>query len=345
MKLCEGFITEILYSYCKRPFHKKNQNVYNAECPICKEGKSSGRLRRLYYFVDKEYFYCHNCSRSWNPLGWVKEVTGLTLPEIIKRNKEKEDQSTQKHSLDAFIDNKKKINTPAVIEDLPTSSIDITDPCQLAYYKKSSIVNKAFEYCLKRHLLSACNSCNKFYVSLEDKIHKNRLIIPFFDNNKKIVSYQTRAINKDQFPRYLTKFGEKTLFNINNINPSIPYIFIFEGPIDSMFVRNGVAIAALSPTQKQQQLLQSFIGYDLIFVFDNDKNNKHTQKRIEKSIKEGKRIFIWPKEFTHFKDFNEICCKLQIDEIPWKFVVKNSAQGNEAMIKHKLLTSHVRTTY
>jgi hypothetical protein len=38
-----------------------------------------------------------------------------------------------------------------------------------------------------------------------------------------------------------------------------------------------------------------------------------------------------------FKDFNEVCCSLELDEIPWKFVVKNSAQGQEAFIKQKLL--------
>ena len=188
-----------------------------------------------------------------------------------------------------------------------------------------------------RRLLTAVNSCKKFYISLEDKVHKNRLIIPFFDTNKKVVCYQTRSLSEKEMPRYLTKFGEKEIFNIANVTSEIPHVFIFEGPIDSMFVKNGVAVASLSPTEKQETTLNNLIGYEKIYVFDNDKNNEQTAKRIEKHIKQNKRIFIWPKEFSKFKDFNEICCSLEIDEIPWQFVVKNSAVGQEALLKQKLL--------
>jgi DNA primase len=194
------------------------------------------------------------------------------------------------------------------------------------------------EYCKERRLFTAVNSCKKFFVSLEDKIHKNRLVIPFYDDNNKIVCYQTRSLTANQFPKYLTKFGEKELFGKNNIDHQIPYVFIFEGPIDSMFVQNGVALASLAPTGKQLQELNNLIGFEQIFVFDNDKDNKQTHKKIEKFIKEGKKVFMWPAEFDKFKDFNEICCKLNLDEIPWKFVVKHTACGVEAQIKFKLLS-------
>lgn len=334
MELSQEFLIELFYTHCKRPIHKKYQNSFNAECPVCKEGKSQGRSRRLYYFPAKEYFYCHNCSRSWRPFDWVKEVTNLTFPEIIKRNNERL-QRTENTSKNASFNTQqlKSIEVP----DLPDNSIDITDNAQLAYYNNNKFVSLAKSYCENRRLLTAVNSCKKFYVSLEDKVHKNRLVIPFYDMDNKPVCYQTRALTENQFPRYLTKFGEKHLFNLNNINSSIPYVFVFEGPIDSMFVKNGVAIAALSPTHKQETYLQNLIGYELIYVFDNDKNNKQTSKRIQKHIADGKKVFVWPTEFRQFKDFNEVCCKLKLNEVPWKFVVKNSASGPEAVIKQKLL--------
>ena len=332
MDLNQEFLIETFYSYCKRPIHKKYQNVFNSECPVCREGKSKGRTRRLFYFPNKQYFFCHNCSKSWRPFEWVKEVTGWTFPEIVKKNKEKEGT--------VIITN--KTVTPlkqkeSVISDLPESSIDLTDQTQVEYFKDNKYVKLALEYCQSRRLLTAVNSCKRFYLSLEDKVHKNRLVIPFFDDNRKVVCYQTRALTPNQFPKYLTKFGEKEIFGLANINSDLPYVFVFEGPIDSMFVRNGVAMASLAPTEKQTQQLNNLIGYEQIWVFDNDKNNKQTSAKISKYIKEGKRIFIWPKEFMKFKDFNEVCCSLELDEIPWKFVVKNSAQGQEAVIKQKLL--------
>ena len=336
MELNQEFLIETFYSYCKRPLHRKYQNTFNAECPVCKEGKSSGRSRRLFYFPHKQYFFCHNCSKSWKPFEWVKEVTTLTVPEIIKRNNEKSGEVYQNIS--------KKVEVPAavvtpVISDLPENSIDITDPVQLAFYKDNKFVKIALEYCTNRRLMTATNSCQKFFVSLDDTVHKNRLVIPFYDDANKVVCYQTRALTQKQFPKYLTKFGEKELFGINNIDCNIPYVFVFEGPIDSMFVKNGVAMASLSPTEKQLGQLNNLIGYEHIYVFDNDKNNKQTAKKIEKYIRDGQTIFIWPKEFAKFKDFNEICCSLKLNEIPWKFVIKNSAKGSEALIKQKLFKS------
>lgn len=333
MELCQEYLIEVFYTHCKRPFHKKYQNVFNAECPICKEGKSAGRSRRLYYFPNKQYFYCHNCSRSWKPIDWVKDVTRLSIAEIFKKNDKKNNTSA------TIITNVIKKDVE-IVSDLPENSIELTDEYQYDYFKDNCYVKIAKQYCESRRLLTAVNSCKKFYISLEDKIHKNRLVLPFFNEDEKVVCYQTRALTEKQFPRYLTKRGDKEVFNINNINSAIPYIFVFEGPIDSMFVKNGVAIAALSATQKQKEILNNQFGYQLIYVFDNDKNNNQTQKRIEKQVKEGSHIFIWPSELDKFKDFNEICCKLNLNEIPWKFIVKHSDKDLSARIKLKLSRTH-----
>lgn len=332
MELNQEFLIETFFSYCKRPLHKKYQNVFNAECPVCKEGKSSGRSRRLFYFPSKQYFYCHNCSKSWKPLEWVKEVTSMTVPEILKKNKEKLGEIP--------ILQKQTINVKP-LPALPENSIDITDPIQIEFYKENKIVQQAIKYCNERRLYTAINSCKKFFVSLEDKIHKNRLIIPFYEG-RDVVCYQTRSLEENQHPKYLTKFGEKSIFGLTNIISEIPYIFIFEGPIDSMFIKNGIAMASLSATEKQTQQLRNLFNYEHIYVFDNDKNNKQTSNKIEKYIKEGKKIFIWPREFLRFKDFNEMCCHFKINEISWKFVVNNSAKGSEALLKQKLinLSSH-----
>jgi len=267
-------------------------------------------------------------------LEWVKEVTTLTVPEIIKKNNEKSG------TVSKFVKTTPIVQS-IVISDLPENSIEITDIPQAEFYKDNKFVKLALQYCLDRRLLTAANSCKRFFLSLDDKVHKNRLVIPFYNESNKVICYQTRALTQNQFPKYLTKFGEKELFGLNNIDVQIPYVFVFEGPIDSMFVKNGVAMASLAPTEKQMQQLNNLIGYEQIYVFDNDKNNQQTAKKIEKYIKSGKRIFIWPKEFSKFKDFNEICCNLELDEIPWKFVVKNAANGQEALIKQKLRSHHL----
>ena len=340
MELNHEFLIETFYSFCKRPLYKKFQNVFNSECPICKEGKSAGRTRRLFYFPNKEYFYCHNCVQSWKPLSWIQEVTGWGFGEIIAKNaKHNGENSMIKHgeflTKDHIIEQNQ---APYVLDqpELPVNPIDLTSPEETNYFKDNFYIKTALNYCRRRMLFTAVNRCKKFYVSLEDKVHKHRLIIPFYDSNDNIVCYQTRSLTEKQFPRYLTKTGEKEIFGLNNVCSDIPYVFIFEGPIDSMFVRNGVALASLSPTAKQLQTIQNLFGYEPIWIFDNDKNNKQTQRKIIEHINNKKRVFVWPKELLRFKDFNEVCCNLKINEIKWQFVIKNSFVGKEALIKYKL---------
>jgi hypothetical protein len=326
MELHDEFLVEMFFSYCRRPVYKKYQNIYNAECPVCREGKSRGRTRRLFYFPSKKYLYCHNCSKSWKPFEWVKDVTNLTLPEILKKNAAKSETQTSVQKTEH------NIKQDFVLPDLPDGCVDLTDPTQLEFYKNNKIVLQGLEYCKSRKLFDAVNSCDKFYVCLGDKVHKNRLIIPFYNESKKITCYQSRSLN-NEMPKYLTKYGEKEVFGINNVDVSIPYVFVFEGPIDSMFVKNGIAIASLSPTEKQITQINSLIGFEIIYVFDNDKGNKQVARKIKKCIQDGKNIFIWPNEMKPFKDFNEVCVKLNMNEISWNFVVKNSFKGPAASLK------------
>ena len=162
MELNQEFLIETFYSYCKRPLHRKYQNVFNAECPVCKEGKSSGRSRRLFYFPHKQYFFCHNCSKSWKPFEWVKEVTTLTVPEIIKRNNEKSGEVTKF----ANVNKVTPLSATFVIPDLPESSIELTDSTQVEFYKDNKFVKLALEYCQSRRLLTATNTCKRFFISL-----------------------------------------------------------------------------------------------------------------------------------------------------------------------------------
>ena len=176
MELSQEFLLETFYSYCKRPLYKKYQNIFNAECPVCKEGRSTGRSRRLFFFPLKNYLYCHNCSKSWTPFEWVKEVTSLSVPEILKRNKNPTSSVALKFSVTNNIDSAHQL----VTEDLPSESIDLTDASQIAFYQTNRYVNIALEYCNKRRLFTAVNSCRKFFLSLKDKVHKNRYINTFY---------------------------------------------------------------------------------------------------------------------------------------------------------------------
>lgn len=333
--LPQDYIIQNLYSFCKRPVYKKFQGTYNAECCICHEGSSAGSKRRLFYFPSERYFYCFNCSRSWSELNWIQEVTGKSYHEVLRDSKSY-DSAVNLVTMLSAVEDKKEHNIPSIPED----SVDLTDSNQCDYYKGTTqykILSKALEYCSKRKLFTAVNRPSSLYISFTDYVHKNRLIIPFYSDSNKIESYQSRSLNGDDYPKYLTKYGDKCLYGENNIDPSIPYIFVFEGPIDAMFVKNGVAIGGSTLTEKQEIFLNKCFGQEIIYVYDNDKDNKEMDKKIRSLIDKNKKVFIWPKELQKFKDINEVCCQLDINEFSYSFIVNNSFTGIEAKMKFKVL--------
>jgi len=323
------YVLQTFYSYSKRPYFKKGQNVYNGECPVCHEGGSAGRKRRLFYMPEERYFYCFNCSRSWNELSWIHEVTKKQIGEILKETTMY--RSSSATNLLDILDNNEPVTRTA--DYLPENSINLTDEYQLDYYKDNKVVQLGYECSKSRRLFTAINRPKSLYVTTTDNVHKNRLVIPFYSECNKIESYQTRALLPDQQPKYLTKYGEKCLYGENNINPEIPYIFIFEGPIDSMFVQNGVAMGGTSLTERQSTFINKCLNYEIIYVYDNDTDNQEMKKVIDKTIKLNRKLFIWPKEFNKYKDINEICVSLQMDEFPYKYIVENSFSGVEALLK------------
>ena len=329
--LPQDYVIQALYSHCKRPVYKKYQRVYNAECCVCGEGHSAGRKRRLFYFPDDRYFYCFNCSRSWSELNWIHEISKKPVHEILKETKTFHSSKEIQTKIAKQNEVVKAVDVPA----LPDDAIDIFDSNQVSFHKEEKLVKNSVEYAQKRRLFTAINRPKSLYVSLRDKVHKNRLIIPFYGESGKVESYQSRSLDGDVYPKYLTKYGEKSLYGENNIDNDIPYIFIFEGPIDAMFVKNAVAVGGSSMTDKQESFIKKCVDKEIIYVYDNDKNNKEMSKKIKNLIKQNKKLFVWPKEFKKFKDVNEICCNLHLDELPYKFIVQNSYSGVEALMKQK----------
>jgi len=102
-----------------------------------------------------------------------------------------------------------------------------------------------------------------------------------------------------------------------------------------MFVKNGVAIGGATLTERQESFLNKRLFNEIIYVYDNDKDNKQMDRKIKQIIKQNKKVFVWPKEMKKFKDINEVCCSLNLNEFPYKFIVENSFTGIEALMKFK----------
>jgi len=329
MKLPTQYIIQMFYQYAGFPKYKKGTQVYNGCCPSCREGKSWGRKKRLYYMPKEDYLICHNCQRSWNPINWIMEQSGMAFHEVINESEQFDSDEFEVNEV---------TNKPIVkVGTLPDDSINLFDKQQTNFYKDNKVVQDALKYITNRRLDTAVNRPRALYISLKDYVHKNRLCIPFYNSDGQITYYQTRALyKKDEIdkPKYLSKMhGEKAVFGMHNVDPELDHLFIFEGPIDSMFVKNGIAMAGISLSEKQEEELKPFIFHNKIWVLDNQLDNKDVKKKLTQLVEQGEKVFIWPKKYKDFKDLNEICQKYKLDQISPKFFIDNSVDGVEALMK------------
>lgn len=336
MILPKEYVVQKFYQHAGYPKFKKITNVYEAGCPVCREGTSWGKKRRLYYIVDKNYICCHNCGWHSNPQKWIETVSGMTAKEIYDESK-----NYDILPLDLLADTENTIHKKIQTNTLPKDCINLFDDQQVSFYSSNNVVKEAIKLIKKRRLDTAINKPKTLWLSLSDKVHKNRLVIPFYDKNNDIIFYQSRTILNDElkfYPKYLSKVNsDKSLFNINNLDTALEAIFIFEGPIDAFFVKNSVAVAGIQEnstntlTKLQEEQLSSFNLFKKIWVLDSQWNDMASRKKTKKLIDQGQTVFIWPEKMGKtFKDFNDYCVAKNLDSISTEFILENSFSGIKA---------------
>lgn len=333
MIIPEGYIIEKFFMYCRRPIYQRSSGTYVAECPYCHEGKSAGKKRRFFYLPTESRMFCQNGCGSKRPLDFIKEVSGMETGEVLHEAEEYVTPISdviRRQEPEVKRENK---------ESLPHDSINLFDRCQTVYYKDNTVVRDALALITRRRLDIAINKPRALWISLTDMLHKNRLCFPFYDFGTKydISYYQTRAMYpQDEVDgrKYISKLNaDKTIFNMQNINSDIDSIYIIEGPIDSMFVRNGVGVAGTYLTELQQTLLShNFPLHKHVYVYDNQWLDKAARERTAKMIEKGYTVFIWPRHLRVFKDINELCIAQKINEIPYKYINKYSCSGIKAQL-------------
>jgi hypothetical protein len=348
ISLPEDFVVLKFFELGYYPKYNKFNNVYQCSCPICREGKSLGKKRRCYYIPKNENIFCHNCGWSGKPLKWITEVSGHTSADIIQELKEYVPDITDIVEEEAPV--------KVVTDTLPKDCINLSDTAQLDFYKNNDMLRTATQTIKNRRLDTAVNKPNNLYISLVDKVHKNRLIIPFINENKEIEFYQSRTLldrdNKVK-PKYLGRVNaEKTLFNIDRVSSDHNTVYIFEGPLNAFFTKNSVAVAGITErgrsftTRQEQQLNNTLKWYDKVWILDSQWVDQASLVKSEALLKQGERVFIWPEKFgKRFKDFNDIAIACSIDEIKWDFIQKNTFEGLEGIVRLSEIKKYRNYTY
>ena len=185
----EQYTIQVLYENIYKITYNKYSHSYNGCCPICKEGSSWGKKKRFFYIPKKDLAYCHNCGYSKKTLGFLLDITNKPLHFLINEIK--------KFDVEIQLPVKEVKEEKKVIDkSLPEDCINLSDISQIEYYKDNSAVIAALNLIKTRKLNKGINRPKTFYISLKDKVHKNRLILPFYDENGNIIFYQSRGLMK-----------------------------------------------------------------------------------------------------------------------------------------------------
>jgi hypothetical protein len=338
INLPESYVVSKFFELGPYPTQNAYNNTYQCCCPICKEGKSFGKKQRCFYIPSNDLIFCHNCGWSSKPLKWITTVSGMSVSEVYAE--------IQQGEFDMINISDGEVPTSVEVPSLPQDCINLYDKTQVSFYIKNNIVVNAFKYLKSRNLLKAINKPDSMYISLKDYGHKNRLVLPFKDVDGKIVFYQSRKIfDWDEKCRYLSKRdSDKSLFNIDKVDSSNgDVIYMFEGPIDACFIKNGVAVAGINEgnvlfTNKQEEQLRQFKFFKVVWCLDSQYLDSASREKTKVLLESGQTVFIWPENYgKRYKDFNEMCIDRDIFEIDQEFVNKNTYSGKLGLTRLRMI--------
>ena len=299
-------------------FKKKGDFLWNFRCPYCGDSqKSRSKARGFVYRKKNDLFYkCHNCGLGTTLGNLIKYVDSKIHKDYIMeryRSGVKTNNPEPEFKFNAPVFHKKGIlKGLQSIEDLPT------DHPARTIVEKRLIPSESFSD------LYLCESFYKFTNTLIpnkfpslDGDHP-RLLIPFRDEKGEVFAYQGRAFGKEQ-PKYLTiKLKERDkIFGLDRVIKG-KEIYIVEGPIDSLFLDNCIAVAGADFTKPLMIGGRLILNGELTVIFDNEPRNKEICKQIKRTVAQGRKIVIWPNSMKH-KDINDMIMagytKEQIQEI------------------------------
>jgi transcription elongation factor Elf1 len=306
-------------------FSKKNK-TYNFRCPYCGDStRHQNKTRGYLYTIKDTYNYkCHNCGQSCSFSSFLKYIDSTLYGQyVFEKFKNHSETKLTPTTTQVKI---KPLSPEYKYFDLPT--IDTLDE---SHYAKFYLESRK----LPEEKLKTLYFCEKFkeWTNTKKQTFKNikydepRIIIPLIYQNN-IFGFQGRSLNKKSNVKYISIILNEAVPKIYGLD-QIDWdknIYVLEGPFDSMFIPNSIAMVGadinISSIPNYQQT-------DFIFVHDNEPRNKEIISRMEKIIDNGHSIVIWPSDLK-CKDINDMILS---GINPIEIIHSNTFRGLEAKVK------------
>jgi hypothetical protein len=116
------------------------------------------------------------------------------------------------------------------------------------------------------------------------------------------------------------------IYNMDCVNTN-ETIYVTEGPIDSLFLPNAVAVG----NSNLKQALDHIDG-NKVLVYDNEPRNKEIVREMKTAIDANATVCIWPKEVKE-KDINDMILAGKTQEEILFTINKNTFSGPQALLE------------
>ena len=274
-------------------FKRVKADLYNFRCPICGDSqKHKNKARGYFYQVKTNTNYkCHNCGASLSFNNFLKQIDP-TLHKQYTMEKFRDGHTGKNFVVDEpKFDFKKPIFKKKL--DLPRAS---EVPIAKEYLEKRMIDPTKF-YFTKKFKQWVNTQKRTFDTIGRDE---SRIIIPMYDTDRNLIGFQGRSLGPN-YVKYITIMlndDAPKIYGLDKINDSEP-IYITEGPFDSTFVENSVAMCGSDID------IGTFGWSNYIWIYDNEPRNREIVTRLSKTIDRGDKVIIWPSQVDD-KDINDM---------------------------------------
>jgi len=273
---------------------------------MCGDSEKSKYKARgwIYEIQGKSKFHCFNCSSSMSVQNFIKMLDTNLHSEYVME-KMRDNKSPQQIELEQFVN---KMKPPEFSKTI------LKGLKKVSQLRHDSPIKR---YVDERKIPTAYHSklyvCPNFFTFVNGivpgkfsdgalKRDETRLLIPFIDKEKKVHAFQGRALGASKV-KYITIVVDEDVPKIYGLDTTDfdQRTYVFEGPIDSMFIPNSIATAGGDISSA----LKGFDKSNLVIVYDNESRSHDTIKKINKARLNGFKVCVWPDNLEH-KDVNDM---------------------------------------
>ena len=290
-----------LASASLQKYKKVKTGLYTFRCPYCGDSKKNKNKTRGYLFQVKgdHVFKCHNCGITRSFSNFLKDHVPHVYDEyVMERYKEGTiGKNVPKPDLTQFIYKPKFEKRTVDLE--PLSRLNNFHVAKKYILDRGIPENKLDRLYYCPNFKEWSNTQKQTFPDTTND--EARIIIPLNDTDGNLIGFQGRSLSPNAKMRYITVMIDENapkLYGLDHVNKD-ETIYIVEGPLDSFFLENSVAMCGSDVD------IRSLGWSDYIWVYDNEPRSRQITGKISKSIDAGDSVVIWPSTIKQ-KDLNDM---------------------------------------